>query len=170
MKDQLLNLLPRLRRFAFSLTGSMADADDLVQATAERLLSRATKPQNLTNAYVFTICKNLWIDDLRKRRTRVAEEFTDSGQIADDQPPSEFDMEQHLQLQQLLATVEKLPEQAREVLSMVAIAGFSYAEAADILEVPVGTIMSRISRARKMLAERMNKPEPRLARPRHELH
>lgn len=160
-------MLPKLRRFAYSLTGNVADADDLVQSTIERLLTRDQEAGQGTPAYVFTVCKNIWIDEVRKRNVRVAEEFEDSNHALTSSANS---VSEQLEVKQVLEALQTLPLKSREILSMIAIAGFSYAEAAEHLKVPVGTIMSRVSRARFSLAEKLTKQIQNEAGGKHEIH
>lgn len=167
MKSLLIQLLPKLRRFAFSLTGNIADADDLVQSTVERLLRTDDSSSRSTAAYVFKVCKNLWIDEIRKRRVRQAEEFVDSEHC---QLMRTTPQEDRIEVNELVRSLESLPEKSREVLSMVAIAGLSYAEVADELKVPIGTIMSRISRARIALADHLRQKESSAEGGSHALH
>ena len=167
MKTLLIQLLPKLRRFAFSLTGNIADADDLVQSTIERLLTADKSGAKSSTAYVFTVCKNIWIDEIRKRRVRHTEEFNESVHQDVSVTTQQEDL---IGVNELIQAVEALPDKSREVLSMVAIAGFSYAEAADELGVPIGTVMSRISRARIALADQIRRTENSELGGNHALH
>ncbi|WP_339867019.1 RNA polymerase sigma factor [Pseudohongiella nitratireducens] len=152
MQAQLTALLPALRRFAWSLTQSVHDADDLLQATVERLLSKGV-PENVDlSRWAFTVCRNLWIDEYRARKIRktvdVEPEVFESGQV-----DGEREVHGKLQLNQVMTAMKNLPEDQHAVLSMVAIQGLSYKDVAAELEIPVGTVMSRLSRARCKLAE-----------------
>jgi RNA polymerase sigma factor (sigma-70 family) len=152
MKEQLMELLPALRRFAWSLTHSVHDADDLLQSTVERLLSKGV-PENVELAkWAFTVCRNLWIDEYRSRRYRqtadLDTDLVEAGQV---------DGEQHVQTQMDLSRVmqamKKLPREQQIVLSMVTIQGLSYQKVADSMDIPLGTVMSRLARARGKLSE-----------------
>mgnify|MGYP006408771313 FL=1 len=152
MQAQLTALLPALRRFAWSLTQSVHDADDLLQATVERLLSKGV-PENVDlSRWAFTVCRNLWIDEYRARKIRqtvdVAPEVFEDGQV-----DGEREVHGKLQLNKVMTVMKDLPEDQHAVLSMVAIQGLSYKDVAAELEIPVGTVMSRLSRARCKLAE-----------------
>lgn len=152
MQAQLTALLPALRRFAWSLTQSVHDADDLLQATVERLLSKGV-PENVDlSRWAFTVCRNLWIDEYRARKIRqtvdVAPEVFEDGQV-----DGEREVHGKLQLNQVMNAMKNLPEDQHTVLSMVAIQGLSYKDVAAELDIPVGTVMSRLSRARCKLAE-----------------
>ncbi|GAB59899.1 RNA polymerase sigma factor [Rheinheimera nanhaiensis] len=147
MKTELKLLLPALRRFAYSLTGSMADADDLLQNTVLRLLNSPPAAGVPLAQWAFKICRNLWIDDYRAQKVRhnatlqaelQQENFSDG----------ELDMLNQIQLDEVNSAMNTLPDEQREVLSLVAVQGLSYQEAASVLAIPAGTIMSRLARAR----------------------
>ncbi len=150
-RSTLLNDLGSLRRFCLSLTNRQADADDLLQDTVERLLDKGMPPDADPIRWAYRVCKNLWIDELRARevRTRNPEILRED---TEDAPSAEAEVSEQKQVSAVAQALDKLPEDQRLALTLVAVEGKSYAEAADILEVPVGTIMSRISRARKQLA------------------
>jgi RNA polymerase sigma factor (sigma-70 family) len=156
----MLDVLPRLRRFAWSLTGNRHDGDDLMQATAERVLERGVPADAELLPWMFKVCKNLWIDELRARQVRVragsrpelAEEPVVSGESV---------VIGELTLREVDRAMATLPEEQREVLVLVAVEGLSYREAAAILDIPIGTVMSRLARARAALAQCFEKPERR---------
>ena len=155
LKRELIALLPRMRRFARSLTRSVPEADELVQEACLRALTRADqwdRSQPL-DRWMFRITRNLWISELRKRGVRTgagvvpAEETnelvtTETGEA----------MAAAKDLGQLIAA---LPTELSSVLLAVSVEGYSYAETAELFDVPVGTVMSRIHRARKALASRL---------------
>ncbi len=151
-REVILADLSPLRRFCLSLTGSQADADDLLQSTVERLLDKGMPADANATKWAYRVCKNLWIDELRSREVRQR----DPG-LADDHfdtaPSAEESATGQRQMLAVGEALEKLPHDQRLALTLVAVEGKTYAEAAEILEVPMGTIMSRISRARKQLAE-----------------
>lgn len=136
-----------------SLVGQSADADDLLQATIERLLTKGMPGDAHPGKWVFRVCKNIWIDEIRFREVRVR-----MAHMAVEDPASAATLEQvaggELRLRTVMVAMAKLPEEQRMALSLVAIEGKSYAEAAEIMQIPVGTIMSRIARARKTLTVR----------------
>jgi RNA polymerase sigma-70 factor, ECF subfamily len=152
-------LLPRLRRFAFGLTGSRDEADDLVQAACERALSRLHQwqPGTRLDSWLYRIAQTLWIDQLRVRKNRgdpVEPEVLDrlpasGGRSAEGE---------HM-LARVSAAMDRLPEEQRLVLVLVSVEGLSYQEAAEVLEVPVGTVMSRLARARKRLHALVHGPD-----------
>ena len=146
-------LVPRLRRFAYGLTGSLDAGDDLVQSTCERALSRLHQWQAGTrlDSWMYRIMQNLWRDELRAGRRR--EVATDSETL-DAMAGGDAEAEAAVRLD--LATVRRriadLQPDQRAVLLLVSVEGQSYKEAAAILEVPIGTVMSRLARARLALA------------------
>lgn len=152
LKSELIAVLPRLRRFARSLTRSWAEADDLVQEACLRALSRAEqwdRGQPL-DRWMFRITRNLWISELRKRQVRMGE-----GQVPADESPeliSPTTGEHDLAATELQAQLAALPPELSSLLLAVSVEGYTYAEAADLFDVPIGTVMSRVHRARKMLA------------------
>lgn len=147
MKAELKLLLPALRRFAYSLCGSMADADDLLQNTVLRLLSSPPPAQVPLPQWAFKICRNLWIDEYRAQQVR-----NKATQQPDLQQENVSDGEQailyEIQLDEVDKAMSSLSAEQREVLSLVAVQGLSYQEAAEVLTIPTGTIMSRLARAR----------------------
>ncbi|HBN14859.1 RNA polymerase sigma factor [Pseudohongiella sp. SYSU M77423] len=151
MKAELLELLPALRRFAWSLTQSVHDADDLLQATVERLLKKGVPDGVELARWAFTVCRNLWIDEYRSRKIRrnvdVEPEVYEAGQV-----DGESDVHSQMELERVMAAIKHLPEDQQTVLTMVAIQGLPYQQVADELEIPIGTVMSRLSRARARLA------------------
>lgn len=152
MKERLLALLPALRRFAWSLTNSVHDADDLLQNTVERLLVKGMPADADLNKWAFTVCRNLWIDECRSRKVRstVAWDQDEHDVVTVD---GEKDMQLKIEVAQINALLQQLPEEQHLVLSMVTVQGLSYQETADALGVPLGTVMSRLARARTRLVD-----------------
>lgn len=158
---QIIVLLPRLRRFAFGLTRRLPDADDLVQAACLRALEKRSQwvPGSRLDSWLYRIVQNLWVDQRRQQRRR-AEESIDDGderfsEIAD--PSSQHRGEGRLMLGSVERAILRLPEEQRAVLMLVSVDGMAYREAADALGVPIGTVMSRLSRARLALAEMLER-------------
>lgn len=149
IRTQLIELLPRLRRFARTLTRHYADADDLVQIAIERALTRYMQwdPQSRLDSWLFSIIRNAWIDEVRQRQRRGQhvdfEELGDS--VVDAAPDSRIDM---LSVQQAMAM---LPEDQRIAVSLVLVEGLSYKEAAQVMDIPIGTLTSRLARGRDAL-------------------
>ena len=147
----MLAAIPNLRAFAMSLSGNADRADDLVQETVMRAMANIDSFTPGTNmaAWLFTILRNLFRSQYRKRRREV--EDPDGSYLASlKMPPEQFG---RLEFKELIEALAKLPHVQREALLLVAASGFSYDEAAAICEVAVGTIKSRVSRARQLLAE-----------------
>lgn len=149
----LVEILPRLRRFAISLCRSREKADDLVQtACAKALAARESwAPDTRFDAWMFRILRNSWIDTLRQGQREGI-----SADIADHEDAASTDGEgaavARLTLQTVNDAIDRLPPEQREVLVLVCVEDFSYAEAAQTLGVPVGTVMSRLARAREKIA------------------
>lgn len=156
LTDRIVDLLPRLRRFALTLTRHKDDADDLVQATVERALARlgSWKEDSRLDSWMFKIMQNHWIDQTRARRTRGPQD-TDYDLASTPGADGRDVMESRLTLRATLDAAMALPEEQRSVLMLVVVEGLSYRDAADILAVPVGTVMSRLSRARLALEGRV---------------
>lgn len=151
LRDAMLGAVPSLRAFAISLSGNVDRADDLVQETLLRAIANIDSFQPGTNmsAWMFTILRNLFRSEYRKRRREV--EDTD-GSYADTLK-SHPEQGSHLEFKEFKAALSKLPPDQREALILVGASGFSYEEAAAICECAVGTIKSRVNRARTRLAD-----------------
>ncbi|MBR9907384.1 MAG: RNA polymerase sigma factor [Gammaproteobacteria bacterium] len=152
LKQQLHDILPPLRRFAISLCGSVSDADDLVQSTVERLLTRTMPDDVELIAWAFKVCRNIWIDDYRARKVR--EKATQHVELQRTQSADNEERVTHaMQLDEVNQALAQLPDDQRSMIALVAVQGLSYREVAGILGVPTGTVMSRLARARSKLAE-----------------
>ena len=152
----IVDLLPRLRRFTFSLTSDRDDGDDLAQATVERALQKAElwDSSKKLDLWLFRIAKNMWIDQYRSDRAKgqILDLNMDSEKIYDE---TEASNETKLLVEQVMKQIQLLPDDQRLVLNLVAIEGYSYKDTAKILEIPIGTVMSRLSRARATLASEL---------------
>ena len=151
LHEELVALVPQIRRFALALSRRPADADDLTQATVERVLSRPAPEDVELVKWMIRICRNLWIDEIRSRNVRNAAAPDLSAAQGSDVSAEDVAMGQ-IELKRAQAGIDALPHDQREVLALVAIGGMAYREAAEILAVPVGTVMSRLARARSALA------------------
>lgn len=151
IQSQIVALLPRLRRFARGLAGSADAADDLVQGACEKALSGIDgyQPGTRLDSWMYRILHNLWIDQHRRTRPTVGtEEIADLP--GDD---GRRTAESRLELAKVRTLIQALPRDQRDVLILVCLENFTYRETAGILDVPVGTVMSRLSRARSALVE-----------------
>jgi RNA polymerase sigma-70 factor (ECF subfamily) len=146
-RDAIVAEIPGLRRYARALTGEAARADDLVQDTLERALAKWSlwRPGNL-RAWLFSIMHNVFVNQLRS--IRAIDYVEDPGELAPGVPPAHEDAAMVRDLERALA---KLPTEQREVLLLIGLEELGYAEAAKALGIPVGTVMSRLSRARERL-------------------
>ena len=151
-RQQMVALLPRLRRFAYALTGSLDEGDDIVQSACERALARLHQwqPGTRLDSWMFRIIQTTWIDRLRARRVRGEESDPEllERQATGDHGPA---VEHRLLLAKTRAAMAALPEDQRTVLALVSVDGLSYKEAAKVLDLPIGTVMSRLARARAKL-------------------
>jgi RNA polymerase sigma-70 factor (ECF subfamily) len=149
-RDQLLGAIPRLRRYTRSLVFDAASADDLVQTTLERALNhwRQFDPKRDLVLWLLAIAHNAFLDNLRRDRHLDAVAPERVAEALDRERPHETD--HGLQLD-LSAAIARLIRNQRSALMLVIVEQLSYAEAADVLQVPEGTVMSRVSRARALL-------------------
>lgn len=154
-RAELVAILPSLRRFALSLAGNLADADDLLQSTVERVLARGLPDEAELTPWAMRVCRNLWIDEIRARKVRGS---LAQDPVFGDEQIVEGENEQigRLSLGEVQAALAGMPEEQRAVLVLVAVEGHSYKEAAAVLETPIGTVMSRLARARAALAKRID--------------
>ena len=150
VQAELVSLLPRLRRFAYGLTGSLEDGDDLVQSACERALSRIDQfqPGTRLDSWMYRIMQNIRIDQRRSQQSRreFASEPADLEDLVVADARQELDS--RLTLGAVRSAVADLSEDQRAVLLLVCVEGQSYKQAAETLQIPVGTVMSRLARAR----------------------
>ena len=150
--EALGEMLPRLRRFAFSLSRSPADADDLASQAVERALRSRDQftPGTRLDSWLLRITRNLWIDEARSRQRKAAWEA----------PPEEGErvgfagavaIEQSAELATVMTAMSALPDEQREVVALIMIEGLGYREAAELLALPIGTVSSRLVRGRNAL-------------------
>src|SRR5450755_2238714 len=154
LRDDILASVPSLRAFAISLSGNGDRADDLVQETLLRALANIDSFQPGTNmaAWLFTILRNHCRSEYRKRRREVEDGEGRYAETLKTQP----EQYGHVEFREFREALAKLPSDQREALVLVGASGFSYEEAAHICECAVGTIKSRVNRARTRLAELMS--------------
>lgn len=155
-ENELLALLPRLRRFAHALSRDAADADDLTQATVERALrSRAQwEAGTRLDSWLYRIMRNLWIDTIRSRgrRENLHAPVEEAEGIGAD-PRGALDAA--IDLQTAMEAMARLPDEQREVVALILIEGFGYRECSEILGLPIGTVSSRLVRGRNALLQMM---------------
>lgn len=154
--EEIIAFLPNLKRFALSLCRRADVAEDLVQVTVERALRGRAQfdPATRLEAWLFRILRNAWIDMLRRDATRG--DTVDIHDVPQAHPvDSAAQTHDRLMLQSVQAAMVSLPEDQRAVLHLVCVEGLSYAETARALDIPQGTVMSRLSRARIALAKKV---------------
>ena len=154
-EQELAAVIPRLRRYALVLTGNPARSDDLVQDTLTRAWDKRSywRAGSDLRAWLFTIMHNVFVNQLAGARRDAANVSLDAegenGMAL--QVPSDDDPTRRIELQEVMGLVRRLPAEQREVLMLVAVEGMRYEEVASTLGIPVGTVMSRLSRAREKL-------------------
>jgi RNA polymerase sigma-70 factor (ECF subfamily) len=161
LEREIVELLPRLRRLARVLARAPADADDLVQLTVERALARRGqwRPGTRLDSWMFRIMKNAWIDESRARSRR-------SGVFASEEAGEGVGSDGEAAMQARLAAVEveramaRLPADQRIAVALVLVEGLSYEEAAEVLEIPAGTLTSRLVRGRTALLAQLAEAVP----------
>lgn len=150
IREEIVQLLPRLRRFARTIARTPHDADDLVQITIERALKRfdQLRPDSRLESWMFGIMRNAWIDEVRARVRR------DSVFAPEEAGMNVGDGQYYGQVNTLAiqAAMQRLPEEQRMAIGLVLVEGLSYKEAAQVMEVPIGTLTSRLARGREALA------------------
>jgi RNA polymerase sigma-70 factor, ECF subfamily len=163
LSEELPALLPRLWRFALRLAGDRHDAEDLVQRACVRALERRhqLQPGPATLSWLFSIVHSVWLNEVRARQIRSRGCIQWSDELADTvADPAADNPESYALHQQIIAAVEALPDAQRAVMLLVAVEGLSYREAAGVLEVPIGTVMSRLARARLTIGKSLGVLQP----------
>ncbi|MEH3046201.1 RNA polymerase sigma factor [Sphingomonas adhaesiva] len=153
-EEELLTLIPRLRRFSHALARHPADADDLLQASVERALTRREQwqPGTRLDSWMYRLMRNLWIDTARSVQRR-AETFVPPE--AGEQVGAPGGQEAQVEMGNVMRAMRALPPEQREAVALVVVEGFAYKEAAAILDVPIGTLTSRLVRGREALMARL---------------
>jgi RNA polymerase sigma-70 factor, ECF subfamily len=152
----MVDLLPRLRRFAVALTGDLDQADDLVQEACMRALSRVDQwqPGTRLDSWMYRIAQNLWLDRMRARKVRGEQVNVEAAETLAGSDGRDV-VESRLTLEAVSAALSYLPSEQRVLIALVCIDGLSYKEAAEITQTPIGTVMSRLARARRELHARL---------------
>jgi RNA polymerase sigma factor (sigma-70 family) len=151
-EDELVALLPQLRRFARSLSRNAADADDLCQVTVEKALNGRGQWQSGTrmDSWMYRIMRNAWID-IARARSRAAQTFVgeEAGMSVGDH--GDEVIEARVELTNVEAAMRRLPDEQREAVALVLVEGLAYKDAAAVLDIPMGTLTSRLVRGRQAL-------------------
>jgi len=159
VREQIVESLPRLRRFARTIARHREDADDLVQITVERALLRFSqwRPDSPLESWMFGIMKNAWIDEVRARvrRDRVFAPEEAGEHVG------EASHERQVNALSIQTAMAELPDEQRMAIGLVLVEGLSYKEAAAVLDVPIGTLTSRLARGRDALAAMLSDHEAR---------
>lgn len=154
----MIKFLPRLRRFAYALAGDMDKADDLVQETCLRALLRHEQWQSGTrlDSWMFRIAQNIWLDRMRAQKVRG--EPVDPDAMADIAGMDGRDViDSRLTLEAVMEGIARLPAEQQILIAFVCVEGLTYKQTAEIVEVPIGTVMSRLARARRALHDWINR-------------
>jgi RNA polymerase sigma-70 factor (ECF subfamily) len=151
---ELLALLPRLRRFARSLARDAADADDLTQLALERALKARDQwqPGTRLDSWMMRIVRNCWIDEVRSRKRR-GQTFVPEEEGAAVGTDAHHDVDRRATMHDVEKAMNALSPEQREVIALVLVEGLAYREAADLLDIPIGTLTSRLTRGRQALAQ-----------------
>jgi RNA polymerase sigma-70 factor, ECF subfamily len=159
--DTLLACQAPLYRYARSLSRDPSTADELVQEAFRKALAASTRPtpptEEVTRAWLFTIVRNLWHNQVRHRNRWASSNIT-LDEIPSGSEPSDAELTRKLLQSEVRDAIDMLPEQFREVVLLRDIEGLSYAEIARVVDCPVGTVMSRLSRARDTLRRALCSP------------
>lgn len=156
VQSLILENLDSLRRFAYSLTQDLSDADDLVQIVIEKLLKKLLVDEDNPVPWMFKVCRNAWIDEIRSRKVRQIDKVIDINELsAKTNYKNDFDAD--LQRRDLMRAIEALPEAFCIVIKLIVVSELSYAEVGQVLGIPIGTVMSRAARARERLAANLRK-------------
>ena len=150
--QELAVVWPRLRRFAYSLARDAADGDDLAQMAAEKAFRSSHQFEAGTrfDSWCFRICRTVWIDTVRTRGRKAQYEAPPEAaeHLGVDARPQ---VEAAIDLGKAMAAMDRLPDEQREVVALILIEGFGYREASEILDLPIGTVSSRLVRGRTAL-------------------
>jgi RNA polymerase sigma-70 factor (ECF subfamily) len=162
IRNELMDHVPRLRRYARALISNRDLADDLVQDTLERALTRTKMFQAGTDlrAWLFTIMHNVFVNQVRKSSTRAVHVSVDDESIVESEFAVSGEQTRSLVVRDLDYALQRLPADQREVVLLVGLEEMSYAEVAIALDIPVGTVMSRLSRGRERLRALMAGAQP----------
>lgn len=162
-KTDVMNELPALRRYALSLTRNASDAEDLVHDTLVRAIERGAtfRPEGNLRGWLMSILHNLYVDGRRSGASAAAHGQEMAAQAGEALAPNQLDS---VRLAQVRRAFDSLPDEQREAMHLVTIEGLSYDEAAAVLNVPAGTVMSRISRGREALRRWESGPSLRLVK------
>ncbi|CAK0745968.1 RNA polymerase sigma-70 factor, ECF subfamily [Azospirillaceae bacterium] len=157
LRADLENHIASLRRYARALLRNSSDADDLVQETLSRALSRADKFAAGTNlrAWLFAIMHNIYVNQVRRLAGRPGESSIDEEGM-ENRLSEAARQESRIELRDLSRALDAIPEEQRQVLLLVALEGLKYDEVAQVLGVPIGTVMSRLSRAREAVRQKLS--------------
>ncbi|MEM7060146.1 MAG: sigma-70 family RNA polymerase sigma factor [Pseudomonadota bacterium] len=153
IRQNLIAVLPKIRRFACALAGNLSEGDDIVQTACEKALARADQfqPGTRFDSWMYRIVQTTFLDSRRRHERRFARSDDDALAALSDAGMGAARAQDRLLLARVREAVVALPEDQRAVLALVAIEGLGYRETSEVLDVPIGTVMSRLARARAKL-------------------
>ena len=151
IENKIVDTLPRLRKFAYGLTGSIEKGDDLVQSTCVRAIEKSNQWQAGTkfDSWMFRIAKNIFTDSWRKQK--VQDRILDQIKHESDKQLEHDQLDSYVSFYEVREAMSKLSEEHKIILMLVCVEGYSYQESSEILNIPVGTVASRVVRARSAL-------------------
>ncbi|MEL6376849.1 MAG: RNA polymerase sigma factor [Pseudomonadota bacterium] len=155
MREGISECYPRVWRFCIALSGEPSQADDLAQMTCLRALEKAEqfRPGTHLDRWLFTIARTVWLNEMRRNAIRQAESF--SGALEETTQSDAPSTETNILAREVFSKVAGLPEAQRVTALLVFVEGYTYAETAEALDIPIGTVMSRISATRKALMKQV---------------
>ncbi|MDJ0738444.1 MAG: RNA polymerase sigma factor [Gammaproteobacteria bacterium] len=156
LSEKLVELIPRMRRFAAGLTGSTDAGDELVQGACERLLRNRDKlrPDTQLDRWLYRVIRNLHVDGIRAHATRDRH-LQEIGRTAELHLVTNNTLEDRVHVSEVDRAMRQLSDEHRAVLMLIAVEGLTYREAAGVLDVPIGTVTSRLARARGALMDKL---------------
>lgn len=161
IRREMLAFLPRLRRFAYGLTGSVHDGDDLLQATCERAIRHIGQwqPGTRLDSWMYRIARNLHLNDLRAKGVR-GQHLASIDPVEHGTVDGVRAAEAQMTYEAVRGFVDRLPEEQKTILLLITVEGLSYREVSEMLELPIGTVTSRLARARLALKAFVGGEEP----------
>ena len=156
IKNKIVEVLPRLRRFSYGLTGSVDKGDDLVQSTCVRAIEKSSqwKADTKFDSWMFRIAKNIFTDEWRTQK--VKERVFDQIQQESETYLDHAQLDSYVSLHEVRKAMSRVSEEHRAILMLICVEGYAYQEVSTMFSIPVGTVASRVIRARSSLLIEVN--------------